>query len=342
MKRHRALIVGAGGWSRAWGVTLKESDRVDIAGWVDIQPGVAEEAARELGVENLVTGTNFNDVAASALPDFVLNVTVPSAHSGVAIHALEAGFPVLCEKPMASDMEQARAMVNASERTGRLLMISQQRTHDPKIVATKRLISETLGTVGLLDSAFYLGHPEATYHRAMANALLLDMAVHTFDAARFLTSADPISVYCDGFNPPWSWHTSNSTAIAIFEMTDSVRYVYRGTWASHGWNTTWEAEWRAVGSQGTVIWDGDGPAEAELVVEPGAFPPQTRRIQASVPPPDAPGPVTASLHDFLDALETGETPVGECHDNIKTLAMVFGALQSVQSGERVSIEQVLG
>jgi predicted dehydrogenase len=340
MRKHRAVIVGAGGWSRAWGATLRDNQNVDVTGWVDLQPGLAERAAHEIGFDSLITGTDLDEVIAAAHPDFILNVTVPSAHCDVSVHTLEAGFPVLCEKPMASDMDQARKMVAASERTGKLLMISQQRTHDPKIVATRQLITETLGTLGLLDSAFYMGHPEATYHRNMANALLLDMAVHTFDAARYLAAADPLSVYCEGFNPPWSWHTSNSSALAIFEMTGGLRYVYRGTWASHGWNTTWEALWRAMGRNGTVIWDGESPAEAEIVAEPGFFPPVTRRIQAQLDP-NAPGPVAASLNDFLSALETGETPIGECHDNIKTLAMVFGALESIKSGQRISIEQVL-
>jgi predicted dehydrogenase len=340
MSKHRVVIVGAGGWSRAWGATVKDNENVELAGWVDLEPGVADRTAKELGFENVTTGNDLDTVVDAADPDFILNVTVPSAHCEVSIHALEAGFPVLCEKPMASDMDQARRMVSAAERTGRLLMISQQRTHDPKIVATRRLIGETLGTLGLLDSAFYMGHPEATYHRNMANALLLDMAVHTFDAARFLAAADPVSVYCEGFNPPWSWHSSNSSALAIFEMTGGLRYVYRGTWASHGWNTTWEAQWRAMGRNGTVIWDGESPAEAEIVAEPGVFPSETKRLAAQLDP-GAPGPMAASLDDFLHALESGDTPVGECHDNIKTLAMVFGSLESIRSGQRVSIEQVL-
>ena len=47
--------------------------------------------------------------------------------------------------------------------------------------------------------------------------------------------------------------------------------------------------------------------------------------------------IAGSLRDFLHALETGATPMGECHDNVKSLAMVFGAIESAATGLRVRI-----
>jgi predicted dehydrogenase len=47
--------------------------------------------------------------------------------------------------------------------------------------------------------------------------------------------------------------------------------------------------------------------------------------------------IDASLADFLDALESGEQPATVCHDNIKSLAMVFAAKASADSGTRVKV-----
>jgi predicted dehydrogenase len=47
--------------------------------------------------------------------------------------------------------------------------------------------------------------------------------------------------------------------------------------------------------------------------------------------------IAGSLQDFLHALRTGATPMGECHDNIKSLAMVFGAIESAATGRRVAL-----
>ncbi|HEV3310934.1 MAG TPA: Gfo/Idh/MocA family oxidoreductase [Chloroflexota bacterium] len=333
----RALIVGAGGWSRAWGRAIADSGEVTLAGWVDIAPGAAAAAVTDLALEGVTTGTDFGEVVDVARPDFVVNATTPSSHCDVTVKALESGLPVICEKPMAESMDQAHRMVEASERTGKLLMISQQRSHDPKLVAMRGLIVGHIGPLGMLDCDFYHGHPEPGYHRGLRSALLFDMAIHEFDAARVLSGADPVRVYCEDFNPPWSWHSSHGSALAIFEMTGGLRFSYRGSWVSQGWDTTWESQWRAIGPHGTVLWDGDGDPVAETVMEPGAFPPRLRRVQGEVDAAALTG-VPASLHAFLGALDTGIAPLGECHDNIKTFAMAMGAIESAETGKRVDIK----
>src|SRR5581483_8634457 len=117
-------------------------------------------------------------------------------------------------------------------------------------------------------------------------------------------------------------------------------FNYDGSWTVRGFPTTWECEWRAMGEHGTAIWDGAGTPEAEVVQspEPGRQP--AERISAAVDE-GAPTGLDSSLHDFLVALDTGETPVGECHDNVKTLAMVLGAIQSASTGQRVDIRHML-
>jgi predicted dehydrogenase len=76
---------------------------------------------------------------------------------------------------------------------------------------------------------------------------------------------------------------------------------------------------------------------AEVVVGPGGFHAATEARTAEVAPEFTSG-IAGSLRDFLYALNTGATPMGECHDNIKSLAIVFGALESAATGRRVRIE----
>src|SRR5947199_5454659 len=116
----------------------------------------------------------------------------------------------------------------------------------------------------------------------MARPFLLDMAIHTFDAARYLSGGDPVSVYCDEFNPPWSWMKGNACATAIFEMTGGLRYTYRGSWCSDGRHTSWEGEWRAVGAKGSATWDGNGAPVADVVAEHEGFTRKTETITAEV------------------------------------------------------------
>jgi predicted dehydrogenase len=335
--KKRVLIVGTGLQSRTWLNHLRSIDEVVVTGLADIQPGRAAETAREIGLAGVYTGTDLDQAMIASRPDFMLNLTTPVSHLDTTVKALESGVPVLCEKPMADTMENAHRMVEASERTGVLLMINQQRRFDEGLAATRRLIVDHVGPLGILDSDFYRGYVSGGFRDAMSSPLLLDMAIHTFDAARYLCDSDPKAVYCEHFNPLWSWYPGNASAVAIFEMTGGLRYTYRGSWCSQGRDTPWEAEWRAVGPHGTVTWDGESAPLAEVVAETGVFP-QRKTELVGDPDPTAPKWIYGALHEFLRALDTGETPMSECHDNIKSLAMVFGALESAETGRRVSIE----
>ena len=321
---------------RAWGKNLKECAEVEVVGWVDIRPGAAADAIAQIGLTRAQPGEKLGQALATLKPDFVVDVTIPEAHHDVTLEALAAGIPVLGEKPMADTMEHAREMVAASERAGKLYMVSQSRRYDPRLHALRKLIVEQTGPLGILNSDFYIGAHFGGFRDEMQSPLILDMAIHTLDAARYLSGADPVSVYCDEFNPPWSWYKGDACATAIFEMTGGLRYTYRGSWCSEGRHTSWEGEWRAVGPHGTATWDGHGAPVADVVVETEEFFSKTE--PRSVPVEEAmPRGIAGSLRDFLHALKTSATPMGECHDNIKSLAMVFGAMESARTGQRVSL-----
>jgi len=172
----------------------------------------------------------------------------------------------------------------------------------------------------------------------MEHVLLLDMAIHTFDAARFLTGADPVAVTCVEWNPPGSWYDHDAAAVATFEMTGGIVYSYRGSWCAEGLNTTWECDWRVIGERGSVRWDGAQGFCAEVVAQTGGF----RSELAAVPVPEI-DPVTkvgahgGVIREFVHAVQTGTDPETVCTDNIKSLAMVFGAIESAETGRRVDI-----
>jgi len=332
----KAVLVGAGGMGRAWAKNLSECPDVDIVGWVDLRPEAAASGAADLGLTELYLGADLGVALAERRPDFVVDVTVPEAHRDVTLQALAAGLPVLGEKPMADSMAHAHEMVAASERAGKLYMVSQSRRYDARLAALRALIVGATGPLGLLNSDFYIGAHFGGFRDEMPNVLLLDMAIHTFDAARYLGGADPVAVYCEEFNPPWSWYRSNASATAIFEMTGGLRYTYRGSWCAEGRHTSWESEWRASGPHGTATWDGLGAPVADVVSETSGFTSQTE-VRGVAVAEGAPSGIAGSLRDFLNALRTGATPMGECHDNIKSLAMVFAAIESAGSGQRVAV-----
>jgi predicted dehydrogenase len=230
-------------------------------------------------------------------------------------------------------------MVAAAQEAGKLYAVIQNRRYDPNIRRLRRLVaSGSLGRLTTLNSDFYIGAHFGGFRDQMRHVLLIDMAIHTFDAARLLSGADPVSVYCKEWNPAGSWYAHGASAVAIFELSDGTIYTYRGSWAAEGLPTTWEADWRLVGTEGSARWDGGETISAEVVTERGGFRSQTAPAEA---PPlaegDAVGGHAGIIADFVRCVRSGDTPETICSDNIKSLAMVFGAVESAETGRPVQI-----
>ena len=227
-----------------------------------------------------------------------------------------------------------------AERTGRSFSVMQNRRYDANIRALREIINAgTIGRVGYVGADFFLGPHFGGFREAMESPLILDMAIHTFDQARFITGADPVSVYCQEFNPLGSWYAGNASAICIYEMSDGTVFCYRGSWCAEGAPTSWEAAWRVTGEQGTALWDGSGAPYAEIVAagdQAGKFIREYTRVDAEVNWPGSSGHA-GCLDEMFAALEEGRRAETDCRDNIKSMAMVLGALDSAKSGQKVDL-----
>ncbi|WP_237109587.1 Gfo/Idh/MocA family protein [Nonomuraea sp. MG754425] len=322
----RVVQVGAGAMGQAWLRALTARADVELVGVADLDVARARAAVRAAGSDAAVAAS-LGELLAATAPDAVVNVTVPAAHGAVNIEALFAGVPVLCEKPAAPTLAEALVQAAAAEATGRLLMISQSRRYFAALAAYRRRIAE-LGTPGVLTTNFFRAPRFGGFRDEMPHPLLVDMAIHAFDAARHLLGSEPVSVVCESWNPAWSWYRGDASATATFLFDDGVRYVYTGSWCADGQETSWNGEWRAIGSTGTATWDGErrvvsslsGPAD----VEPG------RHEQ-----------ISGALAEFAGALRGGGQPGGTISGNLLSLAMVEAAVRSAETGARVPIAALL-
>lgn len=328
----RGVIAGAGFIGAQWAPELLACPGTRLVGWVDVAPERARAAAGALGLDALPTGSSLTAMLDAQEPDFVVNCAVPEAHHEITVAALDRGVSVLSEKPMAVTLHEARAMVAAADRARRLLVVSQNRRHMPTLVAYRRTVAE-LGPLGLLTSEFFMPYHGRPFLDTLDHPLLQDMAIHLFDAARAITGTDPVSVSCESFRPPWTWYAGACSAMAVFEMTGGLRYSFTGSWSAPGLPTSWTGRWRASGTRGTALWDGESAPTVDAEAGIGAHAPE---------PDPYPGRarytgLAEGLAEFVAALRGGPLPQGECHDNIRSLAMVTAALESARTGIRVPV-----
>ncbi|MEK5254488.1 Gfo/Idh/MocA family oxidoreductase [Paenibacillus sp. FSL F4-0125] len=341
--QYRVAVAGCGGMANAWiEYALSRSD-IQIVALVDIRLESAQAMAAKHGIPCL-TFTDIKQAIQETEANLVFDVTVPGSHYSISSTALEHGCNVFSEKPLAETMEECTKIVEISERTGNAHAVMQNRRYDPRIRTLRGLIeSDTIGRVGYIGASFFLGAHFGGFRDVMESPLLLDMAIHTFDQARFISGANPISVYCQEFNPPGSWYKGNASAVCIFEMSDGSVFTYQGSWCAEGASTSWEAAWRLNGEKGTAIWDGHEMPYAEVVVagdQSDKFIRDVERVNGEIVDMDKTFHQGCLEEMFLSLAE--ERPAEtNCRDNRYSMAMVFGALESAKTSQKIDLIQFM-
>jgi predicted dehydrogenase len=337
----RATVVGAGAVAGFWMAPLKR--RADVVALVETDDDRARDAlARfELGCPGF---SSVDEALASIPADVVVNLTPPEHHRRVTEQALAAGCHVLTEKPMAATFEDAVAMVEAAQSADRTLAVMQNRRHHPAIRRLRRGIADgEIGRLMALSADMSMAPRHVAGHLPdHPHPLLLDMAVHTFDQARFLSGAEARRVVCHEFSAPHSWYSGAAAAIATFELEDDVVFSYRGNWIAAGFPTSYDAAWRISGAAGTALWDSFGAPACEVAVGP---PPERGAADVTHTTWDVPEPRdrtghAAAVDDLFDSLEAGRAPETEGAENLGTLAMVFAAIRSAEERRAVDVEEV--
>jgi predicted dehydrogenase len=168
----------------------------------------------------------------------------------------------------------------------------------------------------------------------MEHPLLLDMAVHHFDLIRFVSGLEPRRVWAASWNPPWSQFAGDASAVCVFEMEGGARVVYEGSWHPRAQFTDWNCRWLLECERGYLIVADDrvligegrdshqvaapAPVEVPLVA-------LERQEQAAV------------VSDFMRAVRAGEAAPTAAADNLRSLEMVFGAVESAERERPVAL-----
>jgi predicted dehydrogenase len=326
--------------SRAWLDAAARLDGVEIVGLADLDPVRAQSRAAEFGLHDAFLASDVETLLAKTEPDILFDVVVPMARHDIVSAALGARCHVLSEKPMAETLDEARDLVARAHAANRLHAVVQNRRYLESVRRIARAVaSGAIGAVTSIHADFFLAPHFGGFREDMDHVLLLDMAIHSFDAMRCMTGLGASGVYCREWDPKNSWYRRGSSAFALFDLEDGAVFTYRGSWCAEGLGTSWECAWRIVGAKGSLVWDGHGDIRIEVAggKRNGLF---AEVASVAIPPRDPADKIGGHfgvMQDFVAAVRGGTEPETVGRDNIRSLAMALGAIQSVEQGRRIEI-----
>ncbi|MBQ6578367.1 MAG: Gfo/Idh/MocA family oxidoreductase [Bacteroidales bacterium] len=220
----------------------------DLVGYFNPTRSRAEQMSAKYG------GKVYDDIdsmLADPAIDAVVVALANSAHAEVTIKALKAGKDVLCEKPMATTIEECEAMMSAARESGRLLLIAQNQRLAGAHMKAKELIEKgQIGKVLTFHTAFGHSGPENWSIKPgkdtwffdktkAAMGAMADLGIHKTDLIQFLLGENIVGVTAmlttlDKRGPDDKLIGVEDNAVCIYRMESGVTGTMTSSWTYYG------------------------------------------------------------------------------------------------------------
>jgi myo-inositol 2-dehydrogenase/D-chiro-inositol 1-dehydrogenase len=160
----------------------------------DVVEQAAQEVSRRLHIPKATV--DYREILADPDIQAVAICSATDTHSQIITEAAQAGKHIFCEKPIDFDVKRIDSALNAVEKAGVKLQIGFNRRFDPNYARVKQaIISGEIGDLHMLHIISRDPAPPPISYIKVSGGLYLDMAIHDFDMARFLTGSDAVEIY---------------------------------------------------------------------------------------------------------------------------------------------------
>ena len=204
MKKLRLGVIGCGFWSTFQTAAWMEFDEVDVVALCDKDEQKALSLAKMLDIQN--TYTDAREMLAKTALDFVEIITDPDSHASLVKLAADFGVQVICQKPMAPDLDTCQEMVNYCADQGVKFFIHENfRWQQPIRACKEKLESGIIGKPFKGNLKFCSSYPVFENQPLLAELeefILTDVGTHILDLARFFFGeAETLVCHTHSINP---------------------------------------------------------------------------------------------------------------------------------------------
>ncbi len=335
----KVLLAGLGVRGRHWAQVIQRSRRAELQAYADPSAAALDRAIAEFGERPAFASA---EAALEALDDLdaLVLANPPMEREGILRMACARKLPMLIEKPLALDLQEASELVHIAEAAGVSLMVGLNFRFLATTQAMRRLLREK--TVGAAEFARFTyerwrdgRRPDLNdYPLTMAHPMLWEQSIHHFDLMRFVYGREPVRVQCQTWNPAWSMYAGDSNVSALIEFDGGLRVNYQGTWQG-----SWAApgfEWRSDCADGIIIQREEFGGlyyarRDDAALTPVPLPPHERWISETI----------ALFAAFVDHVVDRARLQCSGRDHLMSLALLEACVRSSASGHSVAIRDVL-
>ncbi|MFF1572329.1 Gfo/Idh/MocA family protein [Leifsonia sp. NPDC058292] len=325
MNTLRVGLIGAGGISH-----------VHAAGWRELGAEVtvySHDGAKALA-ERYGFGVAPDLESLLARADIVDIVTSSRSHRDLALAAIAAGRPVICEKPLAATSAEAREIAAAAEAAGLRVFPAHVVRFFPEYAAIKAEVDA--GRIGEPAVLRFVRGGEAPragswfFDENAGGGIVLDQMIHDLDQALWL-AGEVSQVYAVQSPPSVAGIVPEvvTAHVVLTHRSGAISHV-QGTWGARG--TTFRTSADIAGTKGVLAIDSGVDVPVTMDV------PSAQETDGYLPPPaHAESPYTTQLRELAAAALGGPEPRVSAADGIRAVALAEAAARSIRTGLAVEV-----
>ncbi|MBN1285031.1 MAG: Gfo/Idh/MocA family oxidoreductase [Anaerolineae bacterium] len=354
----RGAMLGTGTISYHHLVAWQRTPRVKIVALYNRTVEKAYRRADQFGIDRAHVYDDYEKLLDNESLDFVDIATAPALHRVQVEAAAARGIPIICQKPLASSLEDAQAMIDVCDRAGVRLSVNENWRWRSWYREVKRLLDA--GRIGKVRYARITAHYNATlprpdgetpvlfitqaYTQAMPKLILFEWGIHLIDTMRMLFGeVDWVHGYMKRVSPLCAGEDRAFLTLGYGEVMANIDI----SWASikqPGLPSVLD-NMVIEGDEGTIALvpnQGQGDLisitdwQGSTLLRPGEKPIGSPYRVMVYPAHDGDHAAAyqasydAAQGHFIDCLRAGAAPETVAADNMKTLAVMFAAYESAE------------
>ena len=348
---YRMIQVGTGGWGGQWCRRFLppniQEGLIEVVAAVDIAPDALENAREGLGLRSDQCYTDIHQAFDENPADFCTVVVPPAFHESVVDVALSHGMHILSEKPIADTLAASVRIADKVKRAGVKMGVTMSHRFRQDITTLREEIRS--GRCGALDYLVCRFTCECRrygtwgrFRYEIADPLMVEGSVHHLDLLADMAGGKCATLYAQTWQPPWGEFAGDAQALVFMQGDGGARVLYEGAKTNAVGLNGWGQEYIRAECEGATLILSHGEIE-RFGYDPSPQSPRRREgqgeaVQLIAQPKWA---NTWLIEQFVRWLDGGEPMETNVEENLQSVALIFAAVESSQTGQPVQVQDFL-
>ncbi|HYE84162.1 MAG TPA: inositol 2-dehydrogenase [Clostridia bacterium] len=308
---------------------------VEIKTIADVFADKISDWALGLGVKNVVK--DYHEILNDPEIDAVLICSSTNTHAQISVEAAEAGKHIFCEKPVDLSIDKIKKAIDAVEKAGVKFQVGFNRRFDHNFKRVRDLVLEgKIGQPHIVKITSRDPAPPPAEYVKVSGGIFLDMTIHDFDMARYLSGSEVEEVYVQAavlVDPAIGEAGDVDTAIITLKFENgAIGVIDNSRKAAYGYDQRVEV----FGSKGSAAASNDTPTNTVLSTEEGVYSDKPlyfflERYKNSF---------IDEMKDFFSAIINDKATPVTAIDGLKPVLIGLAAKKSLAEGRPVKLSEI--